>query len=106
MTVETRTARPGPTLLEDRVAALEHTVALLVAALEARLVVDEDGTSPRERGKWLRLKAAARATGYSVSGLKKMCQSGRCVFDYEGPHRLINIDTVPRKVPKVSVVSP
>jgi hypothetical protein len=101
-------AIPRPTLLEDRVSALEHTVALLVAALEGRrqdTPVDEDGP-PRERGKWLRMKAAARATGYSVSGLKKMCQSGRCVFDYEGPHRLINIDTVSRKVPKASKVSP
>jgi hypothetical protein len=97
------------TMLEQRLAdqarMIEHLQAK-VAELEARPVEDEDGQPPRERGKWLRLKAAARSTGYSVSGLKKMCQSGRCVFDYEGPHRLINIDTVSRKVPKVPKVSP
>jgi hypothetical protein len=97
------TARLGTasTLREalDLIAALTERVVVL----EAERQVREDG-SPRPSGRWLRLKAAARVTGYSVSGLKKMCQQDRIVFDYDGPHRKINVDTVPRKVSKVSKV--
>jgi hypothetical protein len=98
------TARPDTTSsLEDRVAALERIVMQLVGAADQLVQVEEDGP-PRPPGRWLRMKAAARATGYSVSGLKKMCERGSITFDYEGPHRLINVATVPRKVSKVSKV--
>jgi hypothetical protein len=100
----TETTRIGtaPTLREalDLIAALTRRVD----ALEAERRIKEDGP-PRLSGQWLRMKAAARATGYSVSGLKKLCRQGRVVFDDDAPRRLINIDSVPRKrVPKVPVV--
>jgi hypothetical protein len=92
------TARPDATQsLEERVGALEALVAQLVGQLVGQ--PDEDGPA-RARGKWLRTKAAAAATGYSVSGLKKLCREGRCVYDDDAPRRLINIDSVPRKCPK------
>jgi hypothetical protein len=67
-----------------------------IDALEARPADDEDGRA-RLPGRWRGLKAASKATGYSVSGLRKMCDERRCVFDYSGPHRRINIDTVIRR---------
>jgi hypothetical protein len=56
--------------------------------------VSEDG-APRPPGKWMRMKAAAAATGYSESGLRKMVRERRCVADFEGCHPLINIDSIP-----------
>jgi hypothetical protein len=89
---------PAPTLREalDLIAALTERVA----ALEAGQRVSEDGV-PRRAGRWVRMKAAAKATSRSVSGLKKLCRQGRVVFDDDAPCRLINVDTVPRKVPRV-----
>jgi hypothetical protein len=94
------TSRPDATpSLEARVAVLEALVAQLVGQLVVQ--PDEDGPA-RPPGRWLRMKAAARATGRSVSGLKRLCRLGIVVFDDDAPCRLINIDTVPRKrVPKV-----
>jgi hypothetical protein len=87
-------ARLAPTLREalDLIAALTARVAVL----EAERQVREDGPA-RPPGRWLRMKAAARATGRSVSGLKKLCRQGRVVFDDDAPCRLINVDSVPRK---------
>jgi hypothetical protein len=90
----------------SRIAALEELVSELfarLAVMEAGQRVREDGP-PRRTGRWLRTKAAAKATGYSVSGLKKLCRQGRVVFDDDAPRRLINIDTVPVRVPKVAEV--
>jgi hypothetical protein len=92
--------------IDRRVADLEALVSELLAritVLEAEKQVREDGP-PRPSGRWLRMKAAAKATGRSVSGLKKLCRQGRVVFDDDAPRRLINIDTVPRKVTKVPEV--
>jgi hypothetical protein len=74
-----------------------------IAALEARPSEDEDG-QPRSRGNWLRMKAAAGETGYSESGLRRLCRLGRCAADYSGPHLLVNVDSVPRRSVKVSKV--
>jgi hypothetical protein len=94
------TARPDATQsLEERVAALERIVAQIVGQLVVQ--PDEDGPA-RPAGRWMRTKAAAKATGRSVSGLKRLCRLGIVVFDDDAPCRLINIDTVPRKrVPKM-----
>jgi hypothetical protein len=89
---------PEPSIVK-RVTELEALVGELlarIAALEAEKQAGEDGP-PRPPGRWLGMKAAARATGRSVSGLKKLCRQDRIVFDFDGPHRLINIDTVPCK---------
>jgi hypothetical protein len=89
---------PAP-LIDRRVTELEALVRELlarIAVLEAERPVREDGP-PRPPGRWLRMKAAAKATGRSVSGLKKLCRQGRIVFDDDAPRRLINIDTVPRR---------
>jgi hypothetical protein len=99
----------------DRIAALERVVAdqartieaqdVRIAVFEGKSAGDEDGTA-RPPGRWRRLKEASRRTGYSISGLKRLCRLGHVRFDYEGPHRLIDIDTVPSKLPKVPKVSP
>jgi hypothetical protein len=96
---------PTP-VIDRRIADLETLVGELLArivVLEAERQIREDGP-PRPPGRWLRMKAAARATGRSVSGLKKLCRQGRVVFDDDAPRRLINIDTVPGKVTKVTKV--
>jgi hypothetical protein len=74
-----------------------------IAALEARPADDEDG-QPRPRGKWLRMKDAVRKTGYSESGLRRLCRLGQCVADCSAPHLLVNINSVPRRSVKVSKV--
>jgi hypothetical protein len=96
---------PAPST-DSRIAALEALVGELLArlaAVENGQRAREDGP-PRPSGRWLRMKAAAKATGRSVSGLKKLCRQGRVVFDDDAPCRLINIDSVPRKVSKVPKV--
>ena len=75
-----------------------------LAALEACPIVDEDGQPRAAPGRWLRMKVAAGETGYSESGLRRLCRLGRCVADYSGPHLLINVDSVPRRSVKVSKV--
>jgi hypothetical protein len=105
-------AAPSPELVE-RVEALERQGAeqarvieqlqAKVAALEAQPADDEDGAA-RPAGKWLRMKAAAAATGYSEAGLRKVCREGRCAADYLGPHLLVNVDSVPRRSVKISKV--
>jgi hypothetical protein len=106
----------APPDLLDRFEALERVVAdqarvneeqaARITELE-RLVAhpaeSEDG-APRPAGNWLRMKAAAGETGYSESGLRRLCRLGRCVADYSGPHLLINVDSVPRRSVKVSKV--
>jgi hypothetical protein len=91
---------------------LVHQVRNLTARVEvleglphgtAKTVESEDGRS-RPPGRWLRMKAAAKATGRSVSGLKKLCRQGRVVFDDDAPRRLINVDSVPARVAKVPKV--
>jgi hypothetical protein len=94
-------------VLERRVFGQDEVIAALVeriAALEAERQVREDGPPRPLSGRWLRMKAAARATGRSVSGLKKLCRQGRVVFDDDAPCRLINIDSVPARVAKVPKV--
>jgi hypothetical protein len=106
-------AVPPPPELVEQVAELQRLVrdqgaeivaqAARIAALEGRPADDEDGAA-RPAGRWMRMKAAARATGRSVSGLKKLCRQGRVVFDDDAPRRLIDVGTVPRKVSKVPEV--
>ena len=104
---------PPPELVEQ-VARLEELVrdqAARIEAQEVRIAAlevqqqpnDEDGR-PRRAGRWHRLKEASRRTGYSISGLKRLCRLGHVRCDYEGSHPLIDIDTVPRKLPKVPKV--
>jgi hypothetical protein len=107
---------PPPELVEQ-IAELQRLVrdqgaelvaqAGRIAELEARCGAahSEDGRS-RLPGRWLRMKAAAKVTGRSVSGLKKLCRQGRVVFDDDAPRRLINVDSVPVRVSKVSKVTP
>jgi hypothetical protein len=82
-----------------------------IADLQARVIGVEgrqgysddtriDG-EPRPAGKWLRMKAAVGETGYSESGLRRLCRLGRCVADYSGPHLLVNVDSIPRRSVKV-----
>jgi hypothetical protein len=87
--------------LQARVAALEGRPR--GPSSSADPPVGEDG-KPRLSGRWMRLKQAARASGYSVSGLRKLCDRGRCTFDYSGPHRVINVASIPRRVVKVRKV--
>jgi hypothetical protein len=86
------------TELEQRVAVLERTVALLVAALKqapADPTQGEDGV-PR---RWLPLLEAATATGYSPTGLRGLVKRGKARGRYRGPHLMVDVDTVPaRKV--------
>jgi predicted DNA-binding transcriptional regulator AlpA len=84
---------------------LEHQLAealARIAVLEQPIqgLVEEDG-SPRPPGRWLKMKQAMKVTGYSRSGLLKLCQDGRVRFDFDGPHRLIDVTSVaPRKCTK------
>jgi hypothetical protein len=78
----------------DRIAALEARVT----ALEAQPAADEDGRPPRA-GVWCKTKEAMRLTGYSRSGLRKLRQQNRIVFDFSGPHCLYDATSIVRKVP-------
>jgi hypothetical protein len=71
-----------------------------IDALESRPVDDEDGRPPRSPGSWCKTKEAMRLTGYSRSGLRKLRQQKRIVFDLSGPHCLYDVTSV-RKVRKV-----
>jgi hypothetical protein len=84
------------TELEQRVAVLERTVALLVAALKQPSPTDqgEDG-APR---RWLLLREAAEQTGYSSKWLRELIRRGVVQGRYRGPHLTVAVDTVPRKV--------
>jgi hypothetical protein len=100
------TARPdASSSLEERVAALERIVAQLLGGGDQLVALGGEDGPARPPGRWLRMKAAAKATGRSVSGLKKLCRQGRVVFDDDAPCRLINIDTVPARVTKVPKVT-
>jgi hypothetical protein len=94
-------ARDQARVIENQGARIAELERLLTHAPAE----SEDGRS-RPPGRWLRMKAAAKVTGRSVNGLKKLCRQGRVVFDDDAPRRLINVDTVPSRVSKVSVVSP
>jgi hypothetical protein len=93
-----------------RFEALERTVAdqahvieaqgARIAALEARPAADEDGR-PRSQGLWCKTAEAMRSTGYSRSGLRKLRQQNRIVFDFSGPHCLYDVTSIVRKVRKV-----
>jgi hypothetical protein len=89
------------TPLEERVAVLERTVALLVVELVAAKraptgdAAGEDGM-PR---RWLRLSEAVAETGYSATGLRSLVRRGKALGRYRGPHLMVAVDTVPaRKV--------
>jgi hypothetical protein len=84
---------------------LQQTVASLLAERDAAAAIVEDG-APRPPGRWRRMKEAMKATGYSESGLRRLCDLGRCAWDYEGPHRVIDVTTVPRRSAKVLKVHP
>jgi hypothetical protein len=107
--------------LAERVAALEHLAAdqahmiagqarvieaqeARIAALEARPTDDEDGR-PRLASVWCRMAEAMSRTHYSRSGLLNLCRRGKVRFDFEGPHRLIDITSVPRKISSASAQS-
>jgi hypothetical protein len=81
----------------ERIAVLERTVALLLAALKQPAPTDqgEDG-APR---RWLLLREAAEQTGYSSKWLRELIRRGVVQGRYRGPHLTVAVDTVPaRKV--------
>jgi hypothetical protein len=97
--------------LEQRVCILEQIIvdqARRITALEAVQAAGDDvNADGRPRlGQWMKLKAAARASGYSESGLRKLARQGRIICDYDGPHLEINISSIPSKVLKVTKVRP
>jgi hypothetical protein len=104
--IEAAIAAPPEVL--DRLEALERlaqdqarTIAAQdarIAALEDRPPGDEDG-APRPVGVWCKTKEAARRTGYSRSGLRKLRQQRRIIFDFSGPHCLYDVTSIVRKVP-------
>jgi hypothetical protein len=84
--------------LENRVAILERTVALLVAALKPAASIDDGGEDGAPR-RWLRLSEAVAETGYSANGLRGLVRRGKALGRYRGPHLMVAVDTVPaRKV--------
>jgi hypothetical protein len=89
-------AAAQPADILDRMAALEQRVA----ALEAQPAADEDGR-PRSQGSWCKTAEAMRSTGYSRSGLRKLRQQNRIVFDFSGPHCLYDVMSIVRRVRKV-----
>jgi hypothetical protein len=84
-------------ILEARVAELERTVALLLAALKQAPAADptqgEDGV-PR---RWLRLTEAVAETGYSLSGLRKLMRQKKVRVRRRGPHPTIDVSSIPRR---------
>jgi hypothetical protein len=77
-----------------------------ITALESRrqeTSTEEDG-APRSPGRWLKMKQAMKVTGYSRSGLLKLCRQGRVRFDFDGPHRLIDVTSIAPRVRKVRKV--
>jgi hypothetical protein len=94
-----------PPDLLDRVAVLERlaqdqarTIAAQdarIAALEAQPAADEDGAS--RPGVWCTAKEAMRLTDYSRSGLRKLRQQNRIVFDCSGPRCLYDVTSIVRK---------
>jgi hypothetical protein len=75
-----------------------------IAALEARPADDEDG-QPSASGRWCRMKEAMSLTHYSRSGLLALCRRRRVRFDFEGAHRIIDVNSVPRKTSSATVQS-
>jgi hypothetical protein len=76
-----------------RVAELEKRVAALEAAASQKLTANEDGV-PGPPGRWMRVRDAAIATKFSQSALRKMVRQRRVVFDYDGCHPMIDIESV------------
>jgi hypothetical protein len=106
------TARLGTVLtIAERVELLEHRLAEALARISVLEDVPKSGDvsaedgSPRPPGRWLKMKPAVKVTGYSRSGLLKLCREGRARFDFDGPHRLIDVTSIVPRVHKVSKVS-
>jgi len=81
----------------QRVAELETQVAVLRAAAATgpqKLAGDEDGV-PGPPGRWMRVPDAAIATKFSQSALRKMVRERRVIFDYDGCHPRIDINSIP-----------
>jgi hypothetical protein len=85
--------------LADQAARIEAQEAR-IAVLEAQPAECEDGV-PRASGRWCKTAEAMRLTGYSRSGLRKLRQQNRIVFDFSGPHCLYDVTSVVRRVCKV-----
>jgi hypothetical protein len=96
--------------MAGRVLELERLLAEALARIAALEdlpksgEMSEDG-SPRPPGRWLKMKPAMKVTGYSRSGLLKLCRQGRVRFDFDGPHRLIDVNSIAPRVHKVTKVS-
>jgi hypothetical protein len=79
----------------DHVRMIEH-LQVRVAELEAGPAADEDG-QPRSSGRWCKTAETMRLTGHSRSGLRKLRQQNRIVFDFSGPHCLYDVTNIVRK---------
>jgi hypothetical protein len=105
---------PSPDLVEQ-IAELRRLVrdqgaellaqAARIAKLEAVPADDEDGLPLRGSGRWCRMKEAMRLTHYSRSGLLALCRRRRIRFDFEGAHRVIDVNSVPRKTSSAAAQS-
>lgn len=100
MTAHARLGTTTPTLGEQ-VAELRAMVIDQRARIEALEAASDDAVvdgRPRA-GKWLKMKEASRQSGFSRRYIEKLCRAGRARYDYDGPHRLVDISGLPvRKV--------
>jgi hypothetical protein len=85
--------RPSGRNAAERFAAIERRLAALEAIMAPPAGESEDG-QPR---RWLSLRDASLASGYSINGLRKLVKRGRVEARYRGAHLIVKVDTIPTR---------